>query len=136
MFFLTRILLSCISHAPARKIHLPFRLERLRLLHQLVDQVAGQDAGVSRDVVDGLLGVDLCTLPAGLWQGVDEVATQLEQARFKDREQAAWARTDDQNVRLNHVVGKSTHPTTQDVGCSLKVLNPEAHFLATAFKEG
>ncbi len=35
------------------------RLEGLRLLHQLVDQVACQNAGVGGDVVDGLFGVDL-----------------------------------------------------------------------------
>ena len=106
------------------------RLERLRLLHQLVDQIAGQNAWVGGNVVDGLFGVNLCTLPTRLWQGVDEVATQLKQARFKDREQAAWACTDDQNVRLNHVESKSTHPTTQNVGCSLK------EFSDSAFTEG
>ena len=78
------------------------RLERGRLLHEAVDEVARQDLGISGDVENGLLGVDLGALSAGLGQGVNQVALELEQPRFEHGEEAARPGTDDEDVRLDH----------------------------------
>ena len=78
------------------------RLERRRLLHEAVHEVTRQDLRVSGDVEDGLLGIDLGALAARLRQGVNQVALELEQARFEYGEQTARSRSDDEDVRLDH----------------------------------
>ena len=77
-------------------------LERCGLCHQLVHQVARENLRIGRNVIDRLLGIDLRTLSPRLRQGVDEVAAQLEQPCFEHGEETAGARTDDEDVRLDH----------------------------------
>ena len=77
-------------------------LERTDLLQQPVDQVAGQNLGVGRDVVDGLFRVDLRALPAGFGQGVDQVAAQLEQPSLENGKQAGGPGADDDQIGFYH----------------------------------
>jgi len=50
------------------------RLEGLDLLHQPIDELLGAADGQRRDIIDGLLGIQLRTLPARDGQRIDDVA--------------------------------------------------------------
>jgi hypothetical protein len=80
------------------------------LLHEVIHEVAGQNLGVARDVINRLLGINLGELPARLGQGVYHVATQLEESGFKNSKQAHRASPDDADISGNysgHSGGKS-----------------------------
>ena len=77
-------------------------LERLGLFHQAVHQFTRQNRRVSRDVVDGLFGVNLRALTTGLRQGINQVATQFEQSGFKHRKETTRAGSNDEDIRLDH----------------------------------
>jgi hypothetical protein len=78
------------------------RVERLDLLHQSLGQPLAGDFRNSRNVVDRLLGVELGALAAGLVEDVDQVGLHVEQPKLEHREQAHWARADDERVGLDH----------------------------------
>src|SRR6185437_14954036 len=71
------------------------RVERLDLLHQPVDQLLGPTDRDCRNVVDGLVRVELRALPAGMRQGVDHMGTDAEQSQLEHLEEAAGTRSDD-----------------------------------------
>ena len=75
--------------------------ERLDLLHQPVDQLLGAAHGQRRDVVDGLVRVQLGALPARVLQGVDDVRLDAEQPQLEDLEQPRRACADDDGVGLD-----------------------------------
>jgi hypothetical protein len=56
------------------------------------------------DVVDGLVGIELDGLAAGVGQRVDDVGLDLEQAEFEHLEQADGAGTDDDGVGLDRAL--------------------------------
>ena len=72
--------------------------KRLGLLHQVVDEVAGQNIWKTRDVVDGFFGVNLGELAARLRQGIDEMAAEFEQSGFKNGEQSNRTSADDDDI--------------------------------------
>jgi hypothetical protein len=77
-------------------------MKRLALLEKVIDEFARKHRWETRNVVDGLLRVDLSALTARNWEVIDEMALPLEKARFEDREQSARTGTDDDNIGLVH----------------------------------
>ena len=78
-------------------------VEGRNLLHEIVDQVAGQNFGETRNVVNRLLRINLRKLAAGLGQGIYYVAAELEQAGFKNCKQTDRAGPDDADIGGNGV---------------------------------
>jgi hypothetical protein len=77
------------------------RLEVLDLLHELVHQFLRADDRVGRDVVDGLVWIELGALAAGSGQRVDQVGAHAQKAKLEYLEQAAGAGADDDDVSLD-----------------------------------
>ena len=77
-------------------------LERLGLFHQAVHQLTRENRRVSGDIVDRLFGINLRTLTTGLRQGINQVAAQFEQSSFKHGKEATRARSNDEDIRLDH----------------------------------
>lgn len=71
------------------------RLERTDLLLQAFDQFPSAAHRKRRDVVDGLVRVQLDALPAGLRHRLDHMRAQSEQSQLEDLEQPDRAGTDD-----------------------------------------
>src|ERR1700680_438094 len=63
-------------------------LERLRLLHQPVDQFLSAAYRQRRDIVDRLVRIQFGALAAGLRQRIDDVRADSEKAEFKDLKQS------------------------------------------------
>jgi hypothetical protein len=78
------------------------RFERRGLLHQMVDEIAGQYFGESRNIVNRFLRVNLSELPTCLWQGINQVTAEFQQSGFENSEQATWAGTNNDNIGFNH----------------------------------
>ena len=78
------------------------RLEWSCLLHQVVNEVARQDFGVGRNIINGFLWVNLSALAARLRQCVDQMATELQESGFEYCEQSDRTRTDDDDIGFNH----------------------------------
>jgi len=76
-------------------------LQRRELLQQRRRQAAPAGRRNARDVVDGLVAVELHALAARRGQRVDDVAGDLEQAELKGLEQPDRAGADDQRVGLD-----------------------------------
>ena len=76
------------------------RLEGLDLLHQAIDELLGTADRQRRDVVDRLVGVELCALAAGCRERIDEVGLDAEQSELEDLEQATGSGTDDHDLGL------------------------------------
>ena len=60
------------------------RAERLDLFHQAIHEVLRVAHRNGRNVVDGLVGVQLRALTAGLRQRVDDVRLQAKQAKLEN----------------------------------------------------
>jgi hypothetical protein len=84
--------------------HVELRVERLRLLQQAVDQLLRPAHGQRRNVVDGLLGIQLAALPAWMLERVDDVRMDAEQAELEDLKQATGAGADDDDIGLDGAV--------------------------------
>ncbi len=80
-----------------------FGLERMDLLHQLVDQALRRDRGPAWNVVDRLFRVELGALPAGAIENVDEMAFHVEEAELEHGEQADRPCSDNENVCLDGI---------------------------------
>ena len=76
------------------------RRERLDLLQQPIHQLLGVAHRNGRNVVDGLVRVELRALAAGRGHGVHDVRLDAEQAEFEDLEQAARAAADNDDIRV------------------------------------
>ena len=87
------------------------RFERLDLLQQIVHQPLGADLGVTGNVVDRLLGIELGALAARPVENVDEVAFDLEEPELEDREQPDRAGSDDHDVRFDWFAHSPAVPT-------------------------
>ena len=80
------------------------RVERLRLLQQSIDQFLRAADRQRRNVVDGLFGIQLAALTAGMLQRIDDVRVNAEQTQLEDLKQAAGTGADDDDVGLNGAV--------------------------------
>src|SRR5208283_3948674 len=74
------------------------RLERLDLLQQPVDQLLCAAHRQRRDVVDGLVGIELGTLSARMLQRVDHVRADAEESQLEHLEQPAGSGADDDDL--------------------------------------
>ena len=77
--------------------------ERLDLLEQLLGELAAGGDGQGGDVVDGLVGIELDALAAGVRQRIDDLRAHLLQAELEHLEQADRAGADDDDVGLDRV---------------------------------
>ena len=75
-----------------------FGRERFYLFHQTVHQFLRAANRNSRDVIDGFVRIEFGTLAADVHQRVHDLRLDVQQAEFKNLEQAAGARTDDYYV--------------------------------------
>ena len=78
------------------------RPERMDLLHQIVDEFLAGDDRKAGNVVDRLLGIEFRALAAELRQDVDQMALDVEEAEFEDREQPDRPGADDRDVGRDH----------------------------------
>ena len=81
------------------------RFEGFGLLHQIVDQIAGQNIWEPRNVVDGLFGINLCKLSAWLRQSINQMTAEFEQAGFKNGEQSYGTCADDDDICFDGLWG-------------------------------
>ena len=77
-------------------------LERCRLFHEPINKLSSKDIGIRRDIVNGLLRINLSALASGLRQSIDEMAFELKKPSFEYGKEAARSRTDNEDVSLNH----------------------------------
>ena len=77
------------------------RMEGFDLREKIVDKALAGDHRMAGDVVDRLFRIQLRTLAAGARQNVDEMAFDIEEAEFEDREQTGWTCADDDDVRFD-----------------------------------
>lgn len=75
--------------------------EWLDLFHQPVGQLLTCDDGQTRNVIDRLLGVELCALPARPVQNVHQVRLEIEQTQLEHGEKPDRACSDDGDVCLD-----------------------------------
>jgi hypothetical protein len=73
------------------------RIERRDLLHQPVDEFLCTADRQCRNVVDGLVRIQLGALTAGRGQGIDQVAGHAQEAQFEYLEETAGAGANDQH---------------------------------------
>jgi len=95
---------------PAGEVHdllpeMEVRLEGLDLLHQPLDQLLRAADRQRRNVIDGLVRVELGALAARMRQRIDHVSADAEQAQLEDLEKAARTRTDDDHFSLDRLAG-------------------------------
>jgi len=94
-------------------VQVPLGFERRNLLEQQTSQLAPGTDRDARDVVDGLVAVQLDALAARMGQGVDQVGGDALQAQLEDLEQAHGARADDNGIGLlNHAKATRAAPET------------------------
>src|SRR6185312_1648863 len=79
------------------------RVERLDLLQQPVDQLLAAADRQRRNVVDGLVRIELGALAAGMRQRIDDAAADAEEPQLEDLEQAAGTRSDDDDLRRDRI---------------------------------
>jgi hypothetical protein len=77
------------------------RAERLDLLEQPVDEFLGAAHRHGRDVVDGLVRIQLGALAARVPQGVHDVGLDAQQPQLERLEQAGRPRPDDDGIGLD-----------------------------------
>src|SRR6185437_2494669 len=82
------------------------RLERLDLLHQPVHQLLRAADGERRNVVDGLVGVELGALSARVSERIDHMGADAEQTQLEHLEQAAGPRPDDDYFGRDRLAGR------------------------------
>ena len=88
------------------RVQVPLGLEGSDLLLQQGCQFAPAAHGHARDVVDGLVAIQLHALAARVGQRVNDVGCQALQAQLEHLEQAHRACTDDDGIGfLNHGQG-------------------------------
>ena len=75
--------------------------EGLDLLHEIVNQPLPRDHGEAGNVVDGLFGIELGALPAGLGQDVDKMGLDVQQAQLEHGEETGGASAHDDDVCLD-----------------------------------
>ena len=75
--------------------------ERLDLLEQSIGELLTRAHGHGRNVVDGLVGIELDALTAWRFQRIDHMSLETEQSQFEHLEQAARTRPDDHDIRLD-----------------------------------
>src|SRR5262245_51103874 len=73
----------------------------LDLVHQRVGDALACDDRDAGNVVDRLFRIKFSALAADLVENVDKVRLDVEQAKLEHREQADWARADDQHIGLD-----------------------------------
>ena len=78
--------------------------EGLDLLEQVVRQFLAGAHGHCRDVVDGLVWIELHALAARIGQRIDDVGLDFEQAQLEHLEQAHRAGAHDHRVGLDRAV--------------------------------
>jgi hypothetical protein len=79
-------------------------LERLYLLHQVIDEFLAAAHRDARNVVDRLVGVQLGTLAADDPHRVDDMRFYTQQTQFEDLEQAHGSGADNDDVCFDHVL--------------------------------
>ena len=85
------------------------RMERLDLLHQPIHQLLRTTHQQGRDVVNWLVGIQLCALPARVRERIDHVRRNAKQPQLEDLEQAARAGADDDDVALDRSCVRDFH---------------------------
>lgn len=74
------------------------RFEWCDLLHQPIDQKLRVDDGMGGDVVDGLVSIELRTLPARAVQAVDQMALQAVKTKFEGSKEPNRPRADNRDI--------------------------------------
>ena len=72
--------------------------EGLDLLHQPVGQFLAGDDRKARNVVDGLLGIELGALPARPVEDVDQMGLEVQKTQLEHGEQPDRARADNGDI--------------------------------------
>ena len=75
--------------------------ERADLLLKTVDQLFGAANRQRRNIVDGLVRVQLDTLPTSIVQRIDEVRLQAQQTELKDLKESAGTSAHDNDISLD-----------------------------------
>jgi hypothetical protein len=81
------------------------RSKGLDLLHEPIDQLLRVAYRQCRDVVDGLVRIQLRTLSARMGQRIHDVGADAEQAKLEGLEEAAGASADDDGVSADCLRG-------------------------------
>jgi hypothetical protein len=66
-----------------------------------IDELLSSAYGQSRNVVDRFFRIELTALTAGMFERIDDVRTNAEQAELENLKQSARPRADDDDIRLN-----------------------------------
>ncbi len=82
------------------------RIERMRLLHQPVDEFLRTADRKRRNVIDRLVRIELGALPARRLERIDHMGRNAEQPELEDLKQAARPRADDDDFRIDRVQTK------------------------------
>jgi hypothetical protein len=90
------------------------RRERRRLLDEAIDEIAGGDSRIARDVVDRLFRIERRALAAGLGEGVEQMAAQAQHAAFENREEPNRTGADDRDIGLFFFLLHAGKITPQD----------------------
>ena len=81
-------------------VEMKLRTERLDLRQQRIDQPLRRGFWDPRYVIDRLLGIKRCALPAGHVEGIDDMAIHLQHAAFEDGKKPDRPCADDADIRL------------------------------------
>ena len=80
------------------------RAERVDLLEKIFREFARRANRHSRDVIDGLVLIELHALTAHLTQRVDDVSLDFQKTQFKHLEQTNGTGTNDDGIRFDDFV--------------------------------
>ncbi len=78
------------------------RMEGLRLVQQALRELGARDNRQGRNLIDLLFRIKLGSLPAGTVENIDDMALDIQQAKFKNRKQTARARANDHRIGGNY----------------------------------
>ncbi len=111
------------------------RVERLRLLHQPIDQLLRAAHRQRGDVVDRLFRIELAALPARMLQRIDDVRADAEQSELEDLKQTAGSRADDDDVGLNCAVNDRAAGALAQERLLLKIMPPRVRRAGDSIRE-
>ena len=71
------------------------------MLHKVIDQISGQHFRETRNIINGLFGIQLTALTTGLGQGINQMTLELQQPRLKNGKQTGWTSPNNEDVGFN-----------------------------------
>ena len=98
-----KIIVAVFDEFGDHLVKVKLRMKGLRLIHESLRELGTRDNRQGWNVIDRFFRVELRALAAGAIEYIDDMALDIQQAKFKNRKQAARPRPNDHRISGNNI---------------------------------